>query len=130
LTLIGYWSSEGLEGWPEDRRWPDVTDFVDEAWDPEERDLVARYLEHGFLHSAWMGYSPCRLCSKRDNGCLEVTDGTYVWPEGLAHYVEEHSVRLPERFVKHVLRQWDALDQARPDREWWMGQRRRMGRDG
>ena len=38
-----------------------------------------------------------------DMGCRELSDGTYVWPEGLAHYVEEHNVRLPQQFVDHVL---------------------------
>jgi hypothetical protein len=25
-----------------------------------------------------------------------------VWPEGLAHYVEVHSVRLPDEFIDHM----------------------------
>jgi hypothetical protein len=34
------------------------------------------------------------------NGCAELTDGTHlVWPEGLAHYVEEHNVRLPDEII-------------------------------
>lgn len=38
-----------------------------------------------------------------DMGTAEQTDGVYVWPEGLAHYVAEHNVRLPKEFVNHVL---------------------------
>jgi hypothetical protein len=49
------------------------------------------------------GLSPCRLCGQL-NGSAEYTDGTYVWPEGLAHYVMEHDVRLPDEFVSHVRR--------------------------
>jgi len=26
----------------------------------------------------------------------------WVWPEGLPHYVEAHSVRLPDEFIQHM----------------------------
>ena len=32
--------------------------------------------------------------------CL--TDGEWVWPEGLEHYIEVHSVLLPEDFARMV----------------------------
>lgn len=31
------------------------------------------------------------------------SDGTFVWPEGFAHYLEEHAVRPPQEFVQHAL---------------------------
>ena len=34
----------------------------------------------------------------------ELTDGTYVWPTGLLHYVDEHAIRLPGLFVLDVRR--------------------------
>lgn len=42
LTLIGYWSAPGHPS-----PWPDVSDFVDESWDREERDVVAGHLGQG-----------------------------------------------------------------------------------
>ena len=36
----------------------------------------------------------------RRNGDSELTDGVFVWPEGLAHYVAVHDVRLPEEFIE------------------------------
>lgn len=35
--------------------------------------------------------------------CL--SDGHFIWPEGLAHYVDKHSVRPPEEFIRHALRE-------------------------
>lgn len=32
-----------------------------------------------------------------------LTDGVYVWPEDLIHYVDEHNVKLPWAFIEHVL---------------------------
>ena len=35
-------------------------------------------------------------------GCLELSDGVWLWPEGLAHYVDVHGVRLPDEFVNYA----------------------------
>jgi hypothetical protein len=35
-------------------------------------------------------------------GSQDLTDGVWVWPEGLAHYVSAHSVRLPEMFLEQA----------------------------
>lgn len=92
-------------------------------WSEDEREDVTDYLRHGQVTRASMGYSPCRMCDKRDNGCLELTDGTYVWPEGLAHCIAEHGVRLPQEFVQHVVRSQEALEAAEVDETWWLRQR-------
>ncbi|HWJ97983.1 MAG TPA: hypothetical protein VNQ33_07470 [Acidimicrobiales bacterium] len=96
IELVGYWASE------DDLEWPDPGDFVDPSWDVHERSLVAGYLERGRTFRAAGGWSTCRLCDRR-NGSSEKQDGMYYWPEGLAHYVTDHAVRLPDRFVRHVL---------------------------
>lgn len=48
----------------------------------------------------------------RSMGCCTLTDGKYVWPEGLAHYVLEHAVRPPEDFIARALRNLRALRAA------------------
>ena len=112
LIRIGYWKGPGA------LNWPDAKDFVDSRWNPNERDDVASYLRHGMVAAAFMGFSKCRFCGK-DNGSLELTDGVYIWPEGLAHYVIDHDVRLPLRFVEHVYAMRDRIDAASVDAEWW-----------
>jgi hypothetical protein len=112
LTLIGYWAGEGLD------EWPDPRSFVDLTWDALERSIVVDYLKRGFVARACMGMSPCRFCGKL-NGSLELTDGVFVWPEGFAHYLEEHGVRPPDSFVDHVNRMVDKLESEPIDQEWW-----------
>ena len=112
VRLIGYWRSES------DDRWPDPATFVDEGWDDDERRLVAAYLEEGFTPWAAAGFSPCRLCGK-PNGSAELTDGVYLWPEGLAHYVREHAVRLPQEVIQHISSRYDELEELEVDRDWW-----------
>jgi hypothetical protein len=120
LTLIGYWAG------PYAPDWPQATDFVDEHWDKFERDVVASYLDQGLaLPWSWRprGYSSCRFCGQL-NGSNEKTDGFYLWPEGLAHYVRRHSVRPPASIIRHIVSMqegddwWEeALGSA--DRDWW-----------
>jgi hypothetical protein len=93
LRLIGYWAGpaapDGL---------PDVRDFVS-AVDSAARQPVVAYLRSGAVFVAAAGVSTCRLCGAA-NGSAEQTDGEhFVWPEGLAHYVEAHGVSLPDEVV-------------------------------
>ena len=115
LTLIGYWKGE------RDPDWPDPRAFVDDAWDSRERDLIADHLGTG-LEVPWTaaGFSRCRFCGQR-NGSVELTDGIYVWPEGLQHYVERHAVRLPHVIVDRMLHAdlKSDLGTVEVDRDWW-----------
>lgn len=118
LRRIGYWGAGyGLAN----GHYPNPTAFVDPSLDEEERDLVVTYLRNGVVARAYMGYAPCRLCDKRDNGNLELTDGVYLWPQGLAHYVADHSLRLPQEFVHHIDRMEEALSAARWTRHGGLG---------
>ena len=118
LRLIGYWSSD------QHSEYPHPSAFVDHDWDQDEREFVTHYLRRGLVTRAYLGYSPCRMCDKHDNGNLRVTDGVYTWPEGLAHYVAEHAVRLPAEFVEHAFRTEETLGQAEVDETWWRSQGR------
>jgi hypothetical protein len=93
--------------------------MVDLEWEGTERSFVTDYLERGHLVRDFMGASPCRICGK-PNGSAELTDGTYIWPSGLSHYTSEHSVRLPEEFIRHAYRRIEELESAGVDRSWWV----------
>lgn len=115
VRIIGYWRS--------DRRpdLPDPADFIDSEIDDDRRGRLASYLNSGTLAAAFLGLSTCRLCGA-ENGSVEYTDGMYVWPEGLAHYVREHSVRLPTDVEAHIEARLDALEElrTRADLRWWL----------
>jgi hypothetical protein len=74
--------------------------------------------EAGAPLETYMGYSKCRICD-RINGVGEFMDDIYLWPEGLAHYVGEHSVRLPQEVVEHILREVSLDPSVDVDRGWW-----------
>ncbi|GAA3030189.1 hypothetical protein GCM10020229_47000 [Kitasatospora albolonga] len=112
VRLIGFW------GTAESDHLPHPAALVDPGWDEAERHQVAGYLEDGQIAAEWMGVSRCRLCD-RPNGSRDLTDGVYLWPEGLAHYVVEHAVRLPAEFVEHVEVSLQALEDLERDSSWW-----------
>jgi hypothetical protein len=97
--IIGYWHNISNPDLP-DPAW-----FIDDKWDRRIRRKVIAYLKNGIMTPHhWMGYSWCRFrCGKDILGSAELTDGKYVWPEGLSHYVKHHNVRLPQEIVDHFL---------------------------
>ena len=85
---------------------PLPSDYVDTTWNADERAKVVSYLKQGKPYEYWRGYSGCRFgCDHKagEQGSRDLTDGTYVWPEGFPHYVERHGVRPPQEFINHVL---------------------------
>ncbi len=115
LRLIGYWRGEQVP------QWPNVLDFVDAEWDEDDRHATWQYVLQGTVARVWMGWSYCRICGVQ-NGDADLTDGFYMWPEGLAHYVHDHKVRLPDEFVRHARSRLDALEAAPTDSSWWQSQ--------
>jgi hypothetical protein len=64
---------------------------------------VADYLDRGLAYRQFLGISWCRFsCGEERMGARTLTDGAWVWPEGLSHYLRVHSVRLPEEFIQHT----------------------------
>jgi hypothetical protein len=64
---------------------------------------VSRYLQSGRRFRSYLGYSFCRFgCGvpDRNMGDSDLTDGVWVWPEGLAHYVVLHRVNLPATLIE------------------------------
>lgn len=114
LQRIGYWRVPAHENWPE------PLDLCDETWSASERDTIASYLHDGMIAKTWMGHAQCRLCGE-SIGSSDLTDGTFIWPEGLSHYVTEHAVRPPQAFIQHALRTLDALESATFDDSCWTG---------
>jgi hypothetical protein len=115
LRLVGYWRNE------QHPEYPDPAEHVDPSWDEDERSQVWWYLLGGTYGPAAMGFSTCRLCG-RQNGSAEFSDDVFAWPEGLAHYVRDHSVRLPQDFVSHAVRRLQALEERGRETDWWLRQ--------
>ena len=69
-----------------------------------ERDSLG--LSHSSSNSAAVNNhdddSSFSFCLSNEMGCSSLTDGVYVFPEGLAHYIRRHRVRPSKAFVSHI----------------------------
>jgi hypothetical protein len=100
LILIGYWRQER-----EYSNFPHPNDLIDiEFWKNNSKyeKYVVSYLIHGKPCNFFRGFSQCRICEKI-LGTFERTDGCYIWPDQLEHYVAEHKVMLPKQFIYHIM---------------------------
>ena len=98
MHLIGYWVQSLL-----DVKYFPPQELVGEL-PAETRELVATYLDRGSVFESYRGISWCRFgCKHASMGSRELTDGQWVWPEGLSHYIRDHGVTLPNQFLRHVL---------------------------
>lgn len=99
MQLIGYW----IESLLDDRYFP-PQELVGEL-PTETKERVIAYLDQGSVFEVYRGSSWCRFgCNHQPMGNAELTDGKWVWPTGLSHYVRDHGVMLPDRFLRHVLK--------------------------
>jgi hypothetical protein len=97
LIAVGYWRTADRTDLPDPRR------LAGESNPAAVCDRICRYLREGQVFMAYFGFSSCRFecgVSFGEMGTCDLTDGVWVWPEGLHHYVRHHTLRLPEEFVE------------------------------
>jgi hypothetical protein len=96
MKLIGYWMRDLQDG-----NLPVPQELVGEM-SSAVREAVCAYLRAGKLFEMYCGLSWCRFdcgVDDREMGHREFTDGEWVWPEGLVHYVSAHGILLPAEFI-------------------------------
>jgi hypothetical protein len=115
LTAVGFWIRD-----LRDESYPAPQELVG-VLPEEQRRSLTHYLASGATFEQYFGYAWCRfVCGESTQsgalglkdgpatrmdtrlGTRDLTDGTWVWPEGLAHYVREHGIVLPEEFMEHA----------------------------
>lgn len=100
LKAIGYWRTDQV--WIP---WPHPRELVT-VWDAVTKEAVVEYLNSGIPIRSYLGYSYCRFPDgppPEEMGNRDLTDGEWVWPEGLAVYVALYNVNLPPSFISHAL---------------------------
>ncbi len=119
MIVIGYWIET-----PRGSPFPAPQECVGDLPQSTRARLVD-YLESGRLVEQYRGYSWCRFgcgADARTMGSREFTDGMWLWPEGLSHYVREHSVILPSEFVSWVMDRTPCIssNQELHDFDFWI----------
>ncbi len=109
LKAIGFWRDDHgiFVNFPQPQR------LVRRGWHADDREQILTYLRSGFACAIFCGWSSCRFGCAPGNGCSDFTDGEWLWPEGLAHYIECHDLILPEEFVQTMrVNHWQVPDVA------------------
>lgn len=88
LPGIGYWKSDAYPFYP------DPHDYIRTDASPDLIHDLTTKLRAGRVIGRYRGYHYCRICNVQA-GSAVMTNGVYVYPEGLIHYVEEHRVIVP-----------------------------------
>ena len=140
LKMIGYWKASCEDNYPNPKDfisiqyWEDVSkmifwrffrEFAEkvfndemtgeefrteiERWTNTTIEHVAVYLDEHKPCNKYYGFSGCRICGQ-GLGSFERTDGTYIWPEKLSHYIREHKIMLPSEFIIHTFKGLESLD--------------------
>lgn len=111
---IGFWyyPYDGGESLPKPNK------IVRPGWiSGEDRAKLVKYLRAGATYESWRGLSYCRFhcgIDDREMGFRDFTDGVWVWPEGLFHYIDKHEVSLPSEFLVHCReKRWTIPSNAR-----------------
>ena len=102
MDWFGYWQYSGNQ---EGVAVPQ--EFVAPSWDTQEREEVASYLRSGVVAGVEMGYDECLFecgINPPQLGSKHLTDGVWVWPESLVHYVQSHAVKPSAAFLDHMKR--------------------------
>jgi len=89
----------------------------------DEASVVLAYLRRGVVVERYRGFSWCRCrcgIESPNMGSCDLSDGEWLWPEGLSHYVEVHRVGLPAEFVARAAGSLDVPSAAATDEEDFM----------
>jgi hypothetical protein len=94
ILQIGYWNDAFNESyiWPQE---------IENKMPQDVKAEVVKYLKSGYVFEHYKGYSSCRICGET-LGSTDRTDGIYLWPDKLEHYVEKHGISLPFLFVERI----------------------------
>jgi hypothetical protein len=108
MTLFENWPHNWFGLWKtseaDSAQVPLFTDVVDPAWNPPDlADILAYLRSCPVALASSAGAGACPLCGEmlNDLGCQR-SDGVWVWPASLEHYVSRHQVRLPDRMVEQI----------------------------
>ncbi len=68
----------------------------------EDQDKILNYLNNGIRWNAAASLKECDFCNEFAGPKTYLMDGTWLWPKFIRHYIEVHSLQLPEAFLQHI----------------------------
>jgi hypothetical protein len=76
-------------------------ELVTYSQEPDEEKLLS-YLSNGRIWVAVASLERCVFCDHFAGPRTYMTDGKWLWPKFILHYVEVHDLQLPASFLEHI----------------------------
>lgn len=97
---FGFWNLTGRDDLP----YPRACDVIDVTFAPEDKPRLIKYLRNCPVVASKMiaHKGKCDFCEKQLVLSTFQSDGVWLWPSSLVHFVEDHSAALPDRFIEHM----------------------------
>lgn len=70
--------------------------------DYHDLDLIINYLENGGKIVTMASKEDCKLCGEVAGSRNYFTDGKWIWPIWIKHYLVQHKLKLPEQFILYI----------------------------
>lgn len=84
---------------------PRLPEWIDETWHPDDLGGILEYIKTApvYTYTLTPKEIPCVKCGAMLDGIsMWHLDNFWLWTHTTLHYVESHSVRLPDRMVAHI----------------------------
>ena len=103
------WTHRWFGCWREDadanRDWPSVVSWPTMDLGEEAMQFILRRLANG--KRVCVSQAPGRNCNLCQHpfppSMVWLSDGVWLWPDELVHYVEQHAVALPKKLLDRLL---------------------------
>lgn len=85
---------------------PSLEEVTDPQWAPADKNRLVSYLQDAppLLRAITPHKLVCPQCKRsiRNDASEYLTDNEWFWPCALYHFVQDHSVVIPPRFVQRI----------------------------
>jgi hypothetical protein len=68
----------------------------------KNKNDIIDYLEKGYKVSTVSTIRVCEVCGEEAGPFSYFSDGYWIWPIWLIHYIREHDLNLPDSFLEHI----------------------------
>ncbi len=93
---IGYWKSDNHPTFIDPK-------YIMGTWREEKRASIIAYLQSGRIFCDHLQLEQCIIC-KYETKRIDLTDGLWIWPSILVHYIQEHNILMPPDVEKELAR--------------------------
>jgi len=101
MKKVGFWYSKYEPKLP-----MPVQQAADSEWvrkgKPKSFARLLGIVEKMARCTGYKGSSRCRICGEW-NGSMEYYHEGWVWPEGYMHYIRDHNVKPPAKFIQFIV---------------------------